>query len=126
MAAGGEEIVVIDDDDEVRAAVLAGLRRASPRTVAGFDTGEAGLAYALAHPVAVVVSDIDMLPMSGLEMAKRLRAARPDIAIVFLTGFPDPVPHVEDVRPQAVLAKPVTLAELVAAIRAVLPRREGE
>lgn len=125
MAANVDEVVVIDDDDQVRAAVLAGLRRSFRQPVQGFQTGQEGLTYALRHPVAVVVLDIDMTPMSGLDVARELRARRPEIAIVFLTGFPNPVPHVVGVRPQAVLEKPVSLSKLVAAVRAVLAPREG-
>jgi YesN/AraC family two-component response regulator len=79
-------ILAIDDDPEL----LAGLRRAlSSSGIPIFTTEDADQAFAIlaSQPVDVVISDIDMPAMNGLELVRRIRIQYPDVVRILLTGF---------------------------------------
>lgn len=58
--------------------------------VAGvFDSGIQALAFAQAHPVDAVLTDIMMPQMNGIDLAHELRRLYPEVEIVFLTGYRD-------------------------------------
>jgi PAS domain S-box-containing protein len=80
-----ETVVLVDDDSELCAILAAGL------TDGGFDVltasdGQAALKLLATHAVDVVVSDIDMPRMSGIELIGQVRAERPQIACLLMTG----------------------------------------
>jgi len=112
------ELVVVDDDDSVREAVLLVLRRAWSGGAVGFRDGQAGLEHALRNPVAAVILDIEMLPVSGVDIARALRRERPEVPIIFLSGNPEALEGVPGLRPEAVLRKPVSADALVRAVMA--------
>jgi two-component system cell cycle sensor histidine kinase/response regulator CckA len=78
------------------------------------------------HPgrIDLLLADVVMPRMSGPELAEVVRERRPDIAVLFVSGYPD------DRRTQAArdlefLPKPFQLADLVRAVRDRLDRRGG-
>ena len=110
---GNAKILVVDDDEFVRATIVNMLKDY------GYDTLEAGnaeAAYAIAHTVSdidAVVTDVVMPGADGAMLAERLRAAFPNLPVVFLTGYPDGHLLVKE----KVLSKPFSdaaLAHLVA------------
>jgi len=86
--------------------------------VAGFDNGEDALDYARQHVPDIVVSDIRMPGMSGLEVVQEILSAHPRTQIILLSGYND----FEYARTalklgaKEYLLKPVTASELEAAI----------
>jgi CheY-like chemotaxis protein len=117
----GATILVVDDEPVIRALVVRAL------TLAQFDVASAGngkdalrlVAEGRVQP-AVLVTDIDMPGMNGIELAARLLAMRPAIRVVMMTGDVDRAesarrhPSIVD----AVLLKPMHLTELVDAVTA--------
>lgn len=85
------KILIVDDDRIIR----KGLIQTIPWAKNGFHvTGEAGdgeeaLAMIRKDPPQVVVSDIRMPFMDGLELAKHTKETYPDIKFIFLTGYED-------------------------------------
>jgi CheY-like chemotaxis protein len=86
-AAGGLVVLVVDDEAAIRAYVARAL------TLAGFEVavaadGREALRMVVEDRVrpAVVVTDIEMPEMTGIELAARLLALRPAIRIVMMTG----------------------------------------
>ena len=117
-------ILVVDDDEKVRAAIAAALGRAGHRVVLAGD-GEEALRHYRAGDFDLVITDIVMPRMDGLETVKALRRAGA-VAIVAMSGAahagaPYYLRAAEALGADAVLVKPFTLAELKAAVAWVLP-----
>ena len=112
-------VLLVEDDTAVRTVLERGLRR-SGLLVEAVDGGEAALAR-LRSPVApvidVLVSDVMMPGIDGVELVDRVRAFRPDLGVVLMSGFAEPPLHrTADRQGVNFLAKPFATADLVAAI----------
>jgi CheY-like chemotaxis protein len=116
----GPVVLVVDDEPVIRAYVARALTLAGME-VAVAASGREALRLVADGQVqpAVVVTDIEMPGMTGIELAARLLALRPILRIVMMTGDPARAkaarghPSIVD----EVLEKPVRLAELVQAVR---------
>lgn len=111
-------ILVVDDDPVVLELTSRLLRRAGA-TVTSLGGGRAAV-RAIADGVirpAVLITDIEMPEMSGIELSARVAALRPGVRIVMMTGDPGSAAaaraHPTEVAD--VLLKPFTTAELLAA-----------
>ena len=115
---GSATILVVDDDDQVRLVMATQLRDL------GYEVLEAGsLASAMVQASAaarldLVVTDVTMPGGRGPDLALRLRAARPSMPILFVSGYGDPGALASEV----VLVKPFTPAELSRRVLAALGR----
>lgn len=79
-------------DDEVNALqLIEALCRRLPQLdqVEAFASSAEALEWMRLHPVDLVLLDVDMPGITGLEMAKIIQKEYPDTAIIFLTGFPE-------------------------------------
>ena len=113
-------VLVVDDEPVIRAYVARALTLAGCEVAVAASGGEAVRLVAddRVRP-AVVVTDIEMPGMTGIELAARLLALRPALRVVMMTG--DPIradaarghPSIVD----AVLMKPMQPRDLVAAVR---------
>lgn len=117
-------ILVIDDDELVGAAIGAVLRRAGHRVVLAQD-GADGFAAFNAHGFDLVLTDIVMPRMEGLETVRALRAADGAIGIIAMSGCARDGAAVYLAAAvafgaDATLVKPFTPAELRCAVAAVL------
>lgn len=110
-------VLILDDDASIRDAVAQALGRALPFPVVAFADGQQALSHAEQHPPLLVVLDVDMLPMSGIDFARRLRQRYPTMKLVFLTGSRHQREELEAVGAQAVLHKPVSVRELLDTVR---------
>ena len=81
-------ICLVDDDPSVRKA-LSRLLESAGLGVCAFATGEDFLSYAVSHPVSVVVLDIWMQRMNGLEVLAHLCSLSPQTRIIIITGRDD-------------------------------------
>ena len=98
MAANEADIrvLVVDDHAVVRSGLLAFLQGESDLEVVGEAPGGAEALDLLAHLDAdgarpdVVLMDLQMKPMDGIESTRRVRAAYPDVEVVALTSFGEP------------------------------------
>ncbi len=79
-------VLVVDDDADVREIAVETLREAgvTPCEAAG---GAEALATFRAHPeIEIIILDIAMPGMDGIEVARQARALRPDVPILYLSG----------------------------------------
>lgn len=120
---GATQIVLVEDDDAISEPLTRGLQRE------GFDItvtvdGPSGLKAGLEPGVALVILDVGLPLMGGLEVCRRLRAARPRLQILLLTALAEEVHTVDglDAGADDYVAKPFRLAELLARIRAAVRR----
>jgi PAS domain S-box-containing protein len=123
LAPGDEIVLAVDDNPQVRAAVVSQLTDLGYRVVAA-DSGEAALRK-LEDGVAVDLLFTDVIMpggMNGRELAKRARAMRPDLKVLFTSGFPGNALNSSlDLEPgDALLGKPYRKRDLAERLRQVL------
>jgi DNA-binding response OmpR family regulator len=118
-------IVVVDDEPNIADLVDLYLAREGFR-VLKVGTGEAGLEAVRDHRPRLVVLDVGLPDLDGLEVCKRLRATS-QIPVIFLTARDSEVDRVVglELGGDDYLTKPFSPAELVARVKAVLRRVDG-
>src|SRR5213079_3744837 len=79
-------ILLAEDDDQLRAFLGRGLRRAGHAVDAVAD-GEAALVQAHDADYDLLVADVVMPGIDGIELARRMSARQPGIRVMFITGF---------------------------------------
>lgn len=95
--AQGLPILVVEDDLNLREAVCDTLELAG-QSVISADGGEQALTLLDAHSVALVVSDVRMVPMDGITLLKEIRSRFPHLPVVLMTAFADVDRAVEAMR----------------------------
>ena len=116
-------VLVVDDDDEIAQALARSLRMEGYEVRLAPD-GEAALEHAVAFVPDLVVLDLGLPKLDGLEVARRLRA-EDDTPILMLTARDALESRVEGLDSGAddYLVKPFERQELLARLRALLRRR---
>ena len=112
------KVFVVDDEREMTDLVQLGLKKRG-FTVVTFGTGAEALAALSEHDVDVVVTDLNMKGMTGLEVCQHIVADRPDIPVILLTAFGSFETAVGAIRAGAYdfVTKPVEIEALAIAIR---------
>ncbi|AHE56895.1 response regulator transcription factor [Sphingomonas sanxanigenens] len=115
-------ILIADDDPHIRQLLAFALAKAGLDTCEAED-GEATLAQVAAHAPDLVVLDINMPRMDGLEVCRRLRASG-EIPILFLSSRDDEIDRVLGIELGAddYVVKPFSPREVVARVMAILRR----
>jgi DNA-binding response OmpR family regulator len=118
-------ILVVDDEPNIADLVELYLRRDGYRVVKAAN-GEDGLRAVEAHRPRLVVLDVGLPDIDGLEVCRRLRATS-TMPVIFLTARDTEVDRVLGLELGAddYVTKPFSPAELVARVKAVLRRAEG-
>jgi two-component system alkaline phosphatase synthesis response regulator PhoP len=116
-------ILIVEDEP----AMVAGLRdnfEYEGYDVISADDGVSGLARALADDPDLVVLDVMMPRMSGLEVCKQVKAKRPSLPIIMLTARGQEIDKVVglEIGADDYVTKPFSIRELMARIKAVLRR----
>jgi len=121
-----ERILVVDDDEEIRASLRRGLSLEGFKVALAPD-GEEALRQTREQPPDLVVLDVMMPGLDGLEVARRLRAAEDTLPIILLTARDAVADKVSGLESGAddYLVKPFAFEELLARIRVQLRRREA-
>ena len=122
----GRTILIADDDAHIRQLMAFALRKAGFEVAESGD-GEAALKAVAARAPHLVVLDINMPGMNGLEVCRRLRAAS-EIPILFLSSRDDEIDRVLGMELGAddYVVKPFSPREVVARVAAILRRTEGQ
>lgn len=115
-------ILVVDDDPHIRQLLVFAFEKAGLETVEAED-GEAALAAVEARQPDLVVLDINMPRMDGLEVCRRLRA-QGDVPIFFLSSRDDEIDRILGIELGAddYVVKPFSPREVVARSMAILRR----
>ena len=116
-------VLVVEDEESIRDGLcdVLAFHGYAPEAV---ETGEEGLRQALERPYHLVLLDVMLPGLSGLEVCRRLRAERGDLQILMLTakGSEDDVVNGLRAGADDYVTKPFSVRELVARV-AVLARR---
>jgi len=120
---GTETILLVEDNDQVR-TLTRKILRAAGYLVLEAATPTAALSLAESHPepIHLLLTDVVMPHMNGEELARRMKALRPDTKVIHMSGYTDDailrngrLPHGD-----AFLAKPFTFSTLTETVRAIL------
>ena len=116
--------VLVIEDDEVIGDLLTSALNANGYDVAWHTTGQAGIQVAQARPFDLVLLDLGLPDMDGVDVCRHLRRLQPRSVIVALTAKRDVMDVVEGLESGAddYLTKPFRMTELLARIRAHLRR----
>jgi two-component system, OmpR family, response regulator QseB len=119
-------LLLVEDDDLIGDGVEAGLRQAGFTVDWARDGNKADLALATTS-YALVILDLGLPKISGMDILKRLRDAGKDLPVLVLTARGTVVDRVGGLEAGAddYLVKPFDLTELVARCRALLRRAQG-
>jgi DNA-binding NtrC family response regulator len=80
-------ILVVDDEKGIRTLCADVLRRAGHEVTLG-ETGEEGLKHALARDFHLILADVNLPGIDGIEMLKKIRADKAEAMVILITGFP--------------------------------------
>ncbi len=118
-------LLIVDDDSEVRKALARTMKRAGYGVIEAADSGEA-LELLAERPVELLLTDLRLPTLDGIELVRRARERDPLLAVIVLTGYGSVESAVEAMRAGAhdYLTKPVNPEELlIQTTRALETRR---
>lgn len=125
---GTETILLVEDEDQVRTVARGVLLRNGYTVLDARNAGEA-LLLCEKHPgqIHLLLSDVVMPQMSGPELANRLSALRPEMKVLFMSGYTDDsiVRHGVLNSDIAFLQKPLTPSSLTRRVRDVLDSKRS-
>ena len=107
-------ILLAEDDDSMRGFLERALTKAGHHVIA-FDNGEAAFERLKQEPFTLLLTDIVMPKMDGIELARRASELDPELKIMFITGFAAVALNPDSNAPKdaKVLSKPFHLRDLV-------------
>jgi len=119
--AAGAWILLAEDEQAVRSLVERILRRAGYEVLSAPDA-RAALELEAGHRgvIDLLVSDVVMPGMSGLELARELQARRPGTGVLLISGYTEESVATSGPQSFDLLGKPFTDSELLTRVRAVL------
>ena len=120
----GGRLLIIDDERMARANLARALERGGHES-AQAGSGEEGLKLLAEQDFDVVITDIAMAGMNGMEVLKAVRGSKPDVEVIMVTGYPMIESAVEAMRLGAFhyLAKPYSLEEARMLVARALEKR---
>lgn len=120
------KILIIEDDQRVAELIQRGLNEFGYQTLIAYD-GYLGRKLALQGDIDLILMDIIIPKINGLDLCKELRLQLPDLPIIMLTALGTTDDKVEgfDAGADDYLVKPFEIRELIARIKAVMKRKSA-
>ncbi|HVI27807.1 cell cycle two-component system response regulator CpdR [Hansschlegelia beijingensis] len=115
------KILLAEDDDDMRRFLVRALENAG-HSVVSFDNGLSAYHRLREEPFELLLTDIVMPEMDGIELARRATQLDPDIKVMFITGFAAVALNPDSQTPKdaKILSKPFHLRELVTEVDKLL------
>jgi signal transduction histidine kinase len=111
-------VLVVDDNADILAALAPALSKSFNVLVAS-DAAEA-MRIIGNQPIDLLLTDIVMPGMNGLDLADRARSIRPDLRIIYMTGYSEDARHAERPMHGKLIPKPFRPAAMVAEVKSAL------
>ena len=121
------KILVADDELSMREFLKILLTKEGHEVICAAD-GEEALSLFQAHPCDLLVSDIKMAKVDGLELLRKVKEFRPNMAVVMITAYGSPEDAIAAMKAGAYdyLTKPFKLKEIKSVIRNALSKPIGK
>ena len=114
-----ETVLVVEDEPQIRSLMREALARAGYRAIEAPNAEDAlEVLQSLPGPLHLLVTDVEMQGMNGVELAARVRESRPGVRVLYVTGYDDP--GAARGPAATLLRKPFTMEVLQQRVRAVL------
>ncbi|MGW9229423.1 response regulator CpdR1 [Pseudorhizobium sp. NPDC055634] len=116
-----QKILLAEDDNDMRRFLVKALEKAG-YNVASFDNGASAYDRLREEPFSLLLTDIVMPEMDGIELARRATELDPDLKVMFITGFAAVALNSDSKAPKdaKVLSKPFHLRDLVDEVNKML------
>lgn len=116
-----QRILLAEDDNDMRRFLVKALENAGFE-VASYDNGLSAYNRLREEPFELLLTDIVMPEMDGIELARRATELDPDIKVMFITGFAAVALNPDSQAPKdaKILSKPFHLRDLVAEVQKML------
>ncbi len=117
-------VLVVDDDDDIRDILSYGITASGYRCLTA-DSGETALTLFPSHPIEVVISDVQMKGMNGIQLCREIKHQY-DADVIIITGLVNNFAYEEIIAQGAsdFIEKPIRLAEIVARLKRVFHERK--
>lgn len=113
--------LIIDDDEDIRDLLKEGLEQAGYDQVMEANNGKEGLEYYLRNKPDLIITDIRMPNMDGIEFLKKVRKRDPSTPIIIISGFfskeISSLDEVTKLGANGVIDKPFNISELIKAVK---------
>jgi CheY-like chemotaxis protein len=116
-------VLLVEDEALIRISTADFLQDSGMTVIEAGSASEA-LAAVVGHPVDILVTDVHLPDMSGLQLAVKLRETLPDLPVIFATGDRN-VPGSEELGQTTLITKPYDYELLTTRIRAMVTPRPG-
>jgi two-component system cell cycle response regulator CpdR len=115
------KILLAEDDNDMRRFLVKALQNAG-YSVASFDNGKSAYDRLREEPFELLLTDIVMPEMDGIELARRATELDPEIKVMFITGFAAVALNPDNSAPKdaRILSKPFHLRDLVNEVERLL------
>lgn len=120
---GSETLLLVEDEDSVRVVARRVLAGCGYKVLEAAGGEEAlGIAEAYQGPIHLVITDVVMPGMSGVEMVGRMLDSRPDMGVLYISGYRDDTiaDHGTAGAEVHLLQKPFTVEAFTAKVRSIL------
>ena len=123
----GKASILVVDDEPIERQTLTDILRLEGYHVMAVANGEAAVDHVRLNPVDLMVLDLRMPGMNGLEVVKVVNRLSPDVEIILLTAHGSMESAVEALRNRVhdYLLKPASPSQIVESVRRGLARRSG-
>ena len=116
------KVLYVEDEDIARLSIATFLKRQVGEIMTA-ENGSIGLQNYIEHRPDVVITDLEMPVMNGLEMIRRIRELDNDIPIIITTAYDDEA-HACPLANRVIL-KPIRFMDLVQAVEECVATKEG-
>jgi CheY-like chemotaxis protein len=123
---GTETVLVVEDQQEVRQLVCQILKSYGYEVLESANAGEACLtSQRFAGPIRLMLTDVVMPGISGCDLARKLKPLRPEMGVLFMSGYSDQFVADEELAPgDAYIGKPFSPEGLARKVRQMFKEQE--
>jgi DNA-binding response OmpR family regulator len=123
-----KSILIVDDEQIIRNVLKRKLEQNTAYTVFTADDGEPGLEIFRQQPIDLVISDLLMVRMNGIELLRNLKQIDPKVPVIIITGYGTLDDAIEAIKLGAedFIKKPFDISEVIATIDKTFKKQEEE